>query len=214
MSYQDLLTFKPESVKFIEEEKSILLLSNPLYRPILIILREGPKSLKEIKEVYSKYSDREEPPPDKTLYRHLKTLKDAQLVTDAGKRVSLEQDSPITEKLFSRTAKFFYLIGKHKEVTDKKKITKRAKIISKILSFSDNINVKSIEDLSDFLNKLHSSEITISNKLFEEFADELADSAGNLPFDELEHLLEDYITIKILLEKDSYEKQLKEIFKD
>ena len=130
MSYQDITDFKPETVKFLSDPSVLETTRNPLYTPILSILRGGIKTLKEIKEEYKKHSYKKEIPADKSLYRHLKHLKEKGLIAEVGKRVYTDQ--AMTEKLFGRTAIFFYLRDDEKFDIQSKSNIKRAELLGNI----------------------------------------------------------------------------------
>lgn len=102
---RDFVEFQPKMIMVIEEEKIAKLVIDDLYFPILQVLRKGPMTVKEIEEEYNSIASQQK--SDKTIYRYLKTLQQANLVTAAGQRVVMGKTA--TETLFSRTAYAFYL---------------------------------------------------------------------------------------------------------
>ena len=57
MKTQDVMdpNFKQKPVIVIKEEEKLLIMSNPNYYPILMSLREGYKTVKEIEEDFTKF---------------------------------------------------------------------------------------------------------------------------------------------------------------
>jgi hypothetical protein len=221
MNSRDIVDFKQISVKFIEDEDTTKALYNPIYRPLLLILREGIKTAEEIEEEFKtndKYKDHSGKTPSlKTIYRHLKALSEAELVIQAGVRIvdrKEEDKPPVTQKLFARTAKFFYVDAKTQKTQESKKLQNRAEILTKIFSLTHKVEKSTTAKLKDILENMYSYEIEVSDRLFKEFPDELAEIAGNLPLKDLQHLLEDYMILMVLLQSSKYEKDLKEILKE
>ncbi len=108
MAHQDVLTFTPERIKIIYDSKINEVLLDPNHIPIILVLRKGPMTVREIEEAYAdeaKKSDEIEAKSDKTIYRYLKVLEKADLVVPAGQRVVIGKTA--TETLFSRTAEAF-----------------------------------------------------------------------------------------------------------
>lgn len=195
MSYQDIIEEKQVSVINLSDEEKIKRLHNPLYMPIIKILREGYKTFKEIKNEYTKYDSTV--PPDKTLYRHLNSLKDAGLVFEIGKRVY--KGKSMTEKLFARTAKFFYTTGSAKDEKYKKRIKKESELLSKIFSLTIGADKTSAACIESFLSIQTERNLKCIDDLFTKYPDEVAEIAGNIPHDELQALVEDYVHINTLL---------------
>ena len=195
MSYQDIIEEKQESVITLEHEDKVKRLQNPLYLPIIKILREGYRTFKEIKEEYTKYASTV--PPDKTLYRHLNSLKEFGLIFEIGKRVY--KGKSMTEKLFARTAKFFYTASKAKgkEYTDK--IKKQSILLSKLLVLTREVKEDSAVCIEEFLTNLHTQDLEVIDELFTKYPDEVAEIAGNLPHDELQAVVEEYVRINTIL---------------
>jgi DNA-binding transcriptional ArsR family regulator len=104
----DAITFTPDRIKIIRDKDEIKTLYDPNHGPIIRALRKGPMTVRELEEAYkkeAKIKEELEAKTDKTIYRYLKELKDANLVIEAGKRVKIGKTA--TESLFSRTAEAF-----------------------------------------------------------------------------------------------------------
>ncbi len=211
MVYQDLTDYKPKPVIFVEEEKDIDILFNPLYRPIITILRQGPKTLKEIKEEYKKHTDKKEIPSDKSLYRHLSQLKDAGLIAEAGRRVYTEQT--LTEKLFSRTAIFFYARPSSDNEKNKEQYKNQAEILSKIFKLSFDIPQPSVDGILKITNRIRLSNRRSHDELFENHVDELVKIFEGVSSDDLRSVVDQYWIIRLLLEKSEFDDDLKKYLK-
>ena len=205
MSYRDIIDFEQESVKFIEDEKAKKMLRNELYRPILLILREGEKTVQEIEEDYKKHSKKI--PNIKSLYRHIKALTDVGLITEAG--VRSYKKSTEDKKLYSRTAKFFYIVDKHEDWEESVLNTGNMKVIASILQLAHN-KKPSIKSLTNLVRKLNSCQEKGIEYVFRNFPDELVEIMGDLPLKDVERILKVYSTLNILLSKADYEKEFKE----
>ena len=211
MSYQDLTNFEPETVIFIKNESILEITRNPLYIPIISILRGGFKTLKEIKEEYKKHSHKKEIPSDKSLYRHLKILKEAGLIAEVGKRVYTDQ--AMTEKLFGRTAIFFYLRDDEKFDIHSETNKSRAKLLSNIFKLTSNIPQPSIECVLKIMQKIRDNYRDSHTFLFEEHIEEIAGLLGEVPLEDLRSVVETYCYINLLQHKSEFEKDLKECLK-
>jgi hypothetical protein len=218
MSHRDIVDYNQVSVKFVEDEESIKSLTNPMYRPILLMLREGVKTAEEIEEEFKTKEEYREvsgkTPSLKTIYRHLKALTNAELVIQAGVRIldrTGEDKPPVTQKLFGRTAKFFYLSDKSKKVMEAKKLERRAEILTKLLKLTHKVDKVSVTKIKKLLSKFYTFELEESERLFKQYPEELAEIAGDLPLNDLQYVLEDYLVMKLLGNTDILN-ELKEIF--
>ena len=210
--------YKQKSVLFVADEEATKLLHNPIYRPILLTLREGVKTAEEIQEVLSTKEEYKTMSKSslKTIYRHLKALTSAGLVVEAGQRKidrSDEDKAPITQRLFSRTAKFFFLKGSEKEYFAPETIRRRADILRDIIAIAHNKPKASLDCVEKLFEKLITCESNCGSNLFENYPDELAEIVGNVPIKDLEVVLSVYSSIDLLLRKSEFEKDLKECLK-
>ena len=209
MNHRDIIDFDQISVKFIEDEEAIKFLHNPIYRPVLLILREGIKTAEEIEEALQTKREYKvvtvKAPSLKTIYRHLKVLTKAGLVTQAGTRG--------TQRLFARTAKFFYLKSSEKGHLAPEKIKAKAKLLSMVLQIGLDIPKPPVDCLGSLIEKLYKFEADCGEDLFTEHADEMADFLGDVPLEDLQSIVDTYHTIKLLLRKDELTKDFKECLK-
>lgn len=105
MRSQDVITFKQEFFKNLTDKESAKLLYDKNYCIMLKALRKGPMTIDEILE---KYTLEKNEKALKTIYRYIKTLQEAGLVVEAGKRIVTDNDNKNKSiTLYSRTAKIF-----------------------------------------------------------------------------------------------------------
>lgn len=77
------------------------------YFPLFHVLQDGPMTIKELTERYNKAASF--PKTEKTIYRYIKTLKDANLVIEMGYRVI--QGKKTTQKLYGPISRNIVYIG-------------------------------------------------------------------------------------------------------
>ncbi|MDO8122947.1 MAG: helix-turn-helix domain-containing protein [Candidatus Hermodarchaeota archaeon] len=109
-NYQDFVTYQTPPVKVISSRKIIDLFFLPNYYVILIALRKRPMTVRDLEQAFKEEADRHagiEPKSDKSIYRYLKVLEEAELVVPAGQRVV--SGKMVTETLFARTGQIFLL---------------------------------------------------------------------------------------------------------
>ncbi len=209
MSDRTYSDFEQLAVKIIVEDEALKLLVNPIYRPILLVLREGIKTAEEIEEALLTKKEYQvvtvKAPSLKTIYRHLKALTSAGLVTQAGTRG--------TQRLFARTAKFFYLKDSKKEHLVPEKIKTKAKLLSTILQIGLDIPKPPLDCLGNLIEKIYKFEADCGEDLFTEHAEEIAEFLGDVPLEDLQSILNMYSTINFLLRKDKFTKDFKDCLK-
>jgi len=209
MSDRTYSDFKQLAVKIIVEDEALKLLVNPIYSPILLVLREGIKTAEEIEEALLTKKEYKivtaKAPSLKTIYRHLKVLTNAGLVTQAGTRG--------TQRLLARTAKFFYLKGSEKGHLAPEKIKTKAKLLSMVLQIGLDIPKPPVDCLGSLIEKLYKFEADCGEDLFTEHADEMADFLGDVPLEDLQSIVDTYHTIKLLMRKDEFTEDFKECLK-
>jgi hypothetical protein len=106
--YEDIVKFEPTAIKLVYEDDANALLWDLSHSLIVRILRQGPKTLREIVVKYNEAANEDDTLDEKsdtTIYRYVKALEDVSLVTQAGRRVYLGKTT--TEILYARTAKVF-----------------------------------------------------------------------------------------------------------
>lgn len=127
---KDIIEFKPALMKVIQDEETAKMVMDDLYFPILIVLRKGPMTVKEIEVEYNEIAKNKK--SDKTIYRYLKTLQEFDLIRAAGQRVVLGKTA--TETLFSRSAYAIYLRNEQSEFWLKEEGENLARVLGEALS--------------------------------------------------------------------------------
>lgn len=109
-NYQDFVTYQTPPVKVVRSREVIDLFFLPNYYVILLALRKRPMTVRDLHQAFKDEADKHggiEPKSDKSIYRYLKVLEDAELVVPAGQRVV--SGKMVTETLFARTGQIFLL---------------------------------------------------------------------------------------------------------
>ncbi|MFX0060946.1 MAG: hypothetical protein ACFFC7_02025 [Candidatus Hermodarchaeota archaeon] len=108
--FKDLITFEPETIKFIEGEKAKLLKE---HIRIIKALRQRNLTVKEIHALYYDHEEQEHTRGLKTIYRYLEKLENAGIVAVAGQRMT--EGSRLVEKLYCRAAIVFFIDDEDEE---------------------------------------------------------------------------------------------------
>ena len=227
MKIQDVIdpNFKQKPVVLIKEEDKLKLMSNPNYYPILVSLREGFKTVKEIEEDYIEFIKKDlkkqgiteeqkikeivdkKKRSDKSLYRYIQHLIDVDLVALVGKRISMEKS--MTEKLFARTAKFFFI-----ESYYKKMICANQNCIESLTQLLEVIyDIPQLDNavLKQFINSMKKSSKKITSILFSEKSDEFVQMVDNLSMDEVTAVLQTLSIIDLVANSKEYAELLKSL---
>ena len=109
-AHQDMVTYTPPPVKVIRNPEVINLFYIPNYYVIIIALRQGPMTVRDLEHAFKERAKKHEglqARSDKSIYRYLKELENAGLVVPAGQRVV--SGKMVTETLFARTGQIFLL---------------------------------------------------------------------------------------------------------
>ena len=141
----------------------------------------------------------------------MKYLKEAGLIAEVGKRVYTKQ--AMTEKLFGRTAIFFYLRDNERFDRNLEKNKKRAQLLSELFKLVLGIPQPSIECILNIMQKLTESSRHGHAILFEEHAEGVAKLLGEISLEDLRSVVETYVLINLLQNKSKFKKELKECLK-
>ena len=226
MDYQDVLTFKEETIKMIEPE-TVELINNSRYNPIIVALREGPMTVRDLEEAYNRIIteniDKLDLPQKerkelieksrrkgKTLYKYLDVLVKKDIVTEAGKRIKKGQTA--TETLYGRTAKLFVMsdIFKGKRLEFKEEVWIK---IGNIISSMRNQETVDANCLKKAIHKINEDLSKTKDKIFTRFSEELVDIMEDIGYNDLNYIagiIELFYTISAVPE---IEKELKKCFK-
>ncbi|OLS27040.1 MAG: hypothetical protein HeimC3_05070 [Candidatus Heimdallarchaeota archaeon LC_3] len=106
INFKDSIIKHPEFIKVIKDEKRVKLLQDETHHKLVGYLRKGPMTIESLFEAFKRDENEKS---KKSIYRYLKTLKDAGLVEQVGTRTSESESGDISvENLFGRKAKIFY----------------------------------------------------------------------------------------------------------
>ncbi|MFW9917172.1 MAG: hypothetical protein ACFFGZ_16315 [Candidatus Thorarchaeota archaeon] len=101
--YTDFITFKPETVKFLNRQQLEVSMT---HLPLLKALRNKYMTAKEIHDLYKDPETGKHSCTLKTVYRYLEKLEKDELIAVAGHRIM--EGSQIAGKIYSRTANLFF----------------------------------------------------------------------------------------------------------
>ncbi|MCE7747105.1 MAG: hypothetical protein GPJ51_01820 [Candidatus Heimdallarchaeota archaeon] len=229
METQDVIdpNFKQKPIILISDEEKLQIMGNPVYFPILMSLRDGYKTVKEIEEDYIKYIEKEakkkgytteekiklyiekKKRSDKSLYRYVQHLIDTKFIALIGKRVALEK--PMTEKLFARTAKFFFVESFYEKIF----CTSQNCLVSiiQLLGLIYDVPQPEISNLEQFTSSMMDSSKKITSKLFNEKSEDFVQIVENLSLDEITAVLQTVSLIDLVANPKSYTKLLNDLDK-
>ena len=229
MKTQDVIDpdFKQQPVMLIKDEKKLQLMSNPVYYPIFMSLREGYKSVKEIEEAYTSFIEKQtrkkgaqtkkefkeivekQKRSGKSLYRYIQHMIDADFVVTIGKRVAI--DKPMTEKLFARTAKFFFVDKFYEKMLCKD--SKCIESMTQLLGLIYDVPEPSKNVLEEFTGLMEDSLEKISSMLFGEKSEEFVQMVETLSLGEITSVLQMLGIIELVTKSNNYSKLLKSLEK-
>ena len=116
----------------------------------------------------------------------------------------------MTEKLFDRTATFFYM-RENKEIDlNSEKHKKRAKLLSDILKLTLEIPQPSTDCVLALMKKIRANLTDSGDILFEKHVETMVKTLGDVPLDDIQSVVETYSIINLLLRKSEFEKDFKE----
>ncbi|MBD3190707.1 MAG: ArsR family transcriptional regulator [Candidatus Heimdallarchaeota archaeon] len=105
MESNDVIDFQPEIIKVVTDEETGKYFEDENLLLVLKLLRKGAMTVDDLVQEFKKQDVEKS---DKTIYRYLNKLTQADLVAKAGKRVLKKGDDYTTQTLYSRTAKVFF----------------------------------------------------------------------------------------------------------
>ncbi len=193
---QDVITRPQIGVKVIRDEAVISKLFDKNMEPIIIVLREGPLTIKELVEKYNQIA--EEPKSEMTIYRYVKELDKVDIVKEVGKRIKTGQSA--SETLYGRTAKIFWNL-KDKEDYWKSEASNQTldTLRGLLLLYKKNTTINS-EDLGALLNKIYKTSSEEMGAFFEENDDAIDKIISGFTFKEVDKVF-DILGILILIMK-------------
>ena len=225
MDFTDVITFEQKPVLIIGnediieykdaksgEKKSVFkssLLGDPLYSPILTALKAGPLTVRELEKKYAELA--QESKSDKTLYRYLKFLEKAGLVTPAGQRVTVGKTA--TEALYARTAKLFFTSFAANDLWECSFCNKVLGKVAEILSLRDDMPKQDKECVKKLMTSIDGYIFDELSKFFEKHYDEIAEITKDSNPYEMNRITSVLGTILLVKHPKTYEKPLEECLK-
>ena len=211
---QDFITYEEKAIELIGDKEAWVIMEDPRYELILVALRKGPMTVKDLEIEYNKLvlknietlslqpKDKKEliektKRKGKTLYKYLTLLENTGLIVQAGKRIKMGQTA--TETLYGRTAKLFYQSETPKLHDHNKAVKKIIPILSKIISLENGGKEVSEDCLAKWLGDLYLIMNDISEDIIHKYSDVITEAASETDFDDLNliiKILQTYMTIK------------------
>ncbi len=217
MSAQNFIDYEPEAIKIVRDEEVYKVLFDPVYEPILVVLRDGPMTIDEIAIRYNEYveiqgrvsnldSDAIEKSKKScmTVYRYLKDLEkeNIRLVTQAGRRI--EKGKTTTKALYSRTARLFYPILKSVDYRDDETSNKFVDVQASLLQLYMKNTKISKHLLKKLLKKMDTDASEAGAKVFEENNEAVTELIKDLTFKEFDKHLTQLSFLIMLFESEKY----------
>ena len=153
------------------------------------------------------YKISKEQKSEKTIYRYVKDLTQANLIVPAGQRVVIGKTA--TETLYARKAKIF-ILRQHFDDTwrcDECKTTLDR--VGKMLALSLNIKQPKIDCLAKLMSAIDMFQEDEQIRLFEQYDEELKEIIKDCSFTETNRLLETFKTIYLLVKSEEFKDELK-----
>ena len=204
--YQDLITKSQVAVKVIRDQSVIEKLYDENYEPIIVILRDGPLTIKELYKKYNEHVGKKEEKSEMTIYRYVKELDKVDIVTEVGKRVKTGQSA--TQTLYGRTAKLFWNLKDKDDYWNKPKSRKTLEALRELLViYKDDTNI-SADNLAALLiktSKISSEEVAA---FFEENNEEVNKIISGFSFKEADKLFDILASIILFINSADFSEEL------
>ena len=202
---QDVITRPQIGVKVIREKEVISKLYDKNMEPIIIVLREGPLTIKELVKAYNQIA--EESKSEMTIYRYVKELDKIDIVKEVGKRIKTGQSA--SETLYGRTAKIFWNL-KDKEDYWKSEDSKQTidTIRDLLLLYKENTTINS-EDLGALLNEIYKKSSEEIGAFFEKNDDAIDKMISGLTFKEIDKIFDIFGILILLMKSKDFSEELK-----
>ncbi len=225
LDYRDFVTTEEKAFEILSDKKTWEIIEDPRYEPILIALRKGPMSVKELEREYNliiakkiekmpledeeKKEIREKAErKGKTLYKYLDILIKLGLVVHAGKRVKMGQTA--SETLYGRIAKVYFKSDKDFTKLRVNEIKKSIPIIAKIISMEKKAKEISEECLTKFIKECYIMLHNERKRVLSKYSEEITKTAVDAKYDEL-NLVNQFLDIYYLI---THASELKKLLND
>jgi len=184
-NFKDFLTYQTPPVKVVRSRKVIDLFFIPNYYVILLALRKRPMTVRDLEQAFKDEADKHagfEPKSDKSIYRYLKVLEDAELVVPAGQRVV--DGKMVTETLFARTGQIFLLFYLKPDWWLTKAGKNLAKRIGTLMIFLYGGKQPPVEELQQLFMEFEEKQQSVLEHLSTEGSKEVMDILATSPLEE------------------------------
>ena len=175
-----VITFKPKFIEFIRDPEIIEILRDKNHFPILKLLKKSPMTVRELEEGYEEETGKKK--SNKTIYRYLKTLEEAQLVRPAGNQVITGKTA--TETIYARTALAFYMKDDGEKWWNSESSLSLVENVGKMLGpiFSGSCDVEKLRKLMKEFSMKGEEQLEF---IAEKIGDDLAKAFIDKEFDEI-----------------------------
>ncbi len=207
---QDVITRPQIGVKLIRDKEITSKLFDKNMEPIIIVLREGPLTIKELVEKYNQLA--EDPKSEittkseMTIYRYVKELDKIDLVKEVGKRIKTGQSA--AETLYGRTAKIFWNLTDKEDYWKSEDSKKTLNALRDILGLYQENSTISAEDLGNLLNKTYKTSSDTLGAFFEENNDAIYKIISGFTFKEVDNIFDILGTLILLMKSKDFSKEL------
>ncbi|MCG3256439.1 MAG: hypothetical protein KAU62_10150 [Candidatus Heimdallarchaeota archaeon] len=209
---QDVITRPQIGVKLIRDKEITSKLFDKNMEPIIIILREGPLT---IKELFEKYNQLAEDPKSEittksemTIYRYVKELDKIDIVKEVGKRIKTGQSA--SETLYGRTAKIFWNLTDKEAYWKSEDSKPTINAIRDLLSiYKENATINT-ENLVKLLTKTYTKNAEELGTFFDENDDAIDKIISGFSFKDVDHIFNILGTLILLMNSDDFTKELEE----
>ena len=207
MQVQDVVTYQQKITHNITDKEVAQYFYDKDYGILLTFLRTGPKTIKEIEEEYTEKGNEKS---DKTIYRYIKTLEEAGLVVEGGKRIYTdEQHKNKSLSIYVRTAKVFIDQTEEMQAKDEKK--KKAKDTYQtykiLLDYLDEDKTFTVECVEEILNRIYQEGQDRVSELIEKADDKLFELLKDHTFSDINDIMLNLAWI-IMIYKEDFKKIL------
>ncbi|MBK5113546.1 MAG: hypothetical protein KGD59_11145 [Candidatus Heimdallarchaeota archaeon] len=199
---QDVVTYKQEIVKTLNEEQVTLMYSDENLSYIVKFLRAGPRTIKELEKDFTKKGITKS---DKSIYRYLKNLIEVGLVAKAGKRITSKGAGELqSETIYIRTAKIFLTANLKKKLgsLEEKDVGLFHDTIYSLLAGKFKDKIKADKGVEKLINTLETKKQDLVKEIFGSANEESMEKISNLDWGLIEYLIEYIGWLALSLEYD------------
>ena len=219
--------YKEEPIILVKDQKKLEIMKNPVYYPIIAMLREGPMTVEEMEKKYLEFVIKDAKKQgikgkkeieeyveknkrsSKSLYRYVQHLMDLNFVALYGKIIS--EENPMPTKLFARTAKFFFVDDYFaKVVCEEPHCTKSMK---EILSLIYNIPEPDDNNVIEFTSALKDSFRRITSILLKDKPEEFVNLVDDLSLTEITDVIQILSLMDLVKNSEKFSKLLDDLKK-